>query len=313
MICRREFIGEALGTFLLVLFGCGSVAVSVLFNAHQGLMQIALAWGIGVTLAIYLTRHLSCAHLNPAVSVAMAASGRMPVRKLPVYVTAQFAGAILAGLTVYALFAPSIAAYEKAHGIVRGAAESVATARMFGEYYSGSGAVVPLPLAIGAEALGTFLLVLMIFALTEGCNVGRPDNALAPVFIGLTVTSIICLIAPLTQAGLNPARDFGPRLVAWFMGWGDAAFPDRVGGFFYVYIAAPLVGGVTAALFFIHILEKAMKQPSSPCCCATDKSDAAKKPTCGCDCSTEESSSAGCCCAPDKSADTKEKSKCCCG
>jgi len=308
MTYKREFIGEALGTFLLVLFGCGSVAVSVLFNAYQGLMQVALAWGVGVTLSIYLTRHLSCAHLNPAVSVAMVASGRMLVRKLPVYVIAQFTGAILAGLTVYALFAPSIAAYESAHGIVRGAVESAATAKMFGEYYSGSGAVVSLPLAIGAEALGTFLLVLMIFALTEGCNVGRPDNALTPVFIGLTVTSIICLIAPLTQAGLNPARDFGPRLVAWLMGWGDAAFPDRVGGFFYVYIAAPVIGGVTAALFFIHILEKAMKQPSSPCCCSTDKSDATKKPSCGCDCSTEESSSDGCCCPTDNSA----SAKCCC-
>ena len=103
---------------------------------------------------------------------------------------------------------------------------------IFGEYYPnpGSKAIVSLPLAMGAEALGTFLLVLMVFALTEGCNVGRPDDALAPVFIGLTVTSIICLVAPLTQAGLNPARDLGPRLVAWLMGWGDAAFPDRVGG-----------------------------------------------------------------------------------
>lgn len=60
----KEFIGETLGTFLLVLFGCGSIAVSVLFNAYQGIMQIALAWGIGVTLAIYLTRHLSCAHIH---------------------------------------------------------------------------------------------------------------------------------------------------------------------------------------------------------------------------------------------------------
>ncbi|MDO9111338.1 MAG: MIP/aquaporin family protein, partial [Desulfatirhabdiaceae bacterium] len=140
MIYTREFIGEALGTFLLVLFGCGSVAVSVLFNAHQGLMQVAMAWGIGVTLAIYLTRHLSCAHLNPAVSLAMVASGRMPFRKMPVYIGAQFAGAILAGLTLYMLFAPSIGAYEKVQGIVRGSAESVRTAMMFGEYYPNPGA-----------------------------------------------------------------------------------------------------------------------------------------------------------------------------
>jgi glycerol uptake facilitator protein len=234
-------------------------------------MQVALAWGIGVTLAIYLTRHLSCAHLNPAVTLSMVLSGRMLFRKLPVYFGAQFAGAVLAGLALYGLFAPSIAAYENAHQIVRGTAESVRTAMMFGEYYPNPGgtAVVSLPLAMGAEALGTFLLVLMIFALTEGCNVGRPDNALAPVFIGLAVTSIICLVAPLTQAGLNPARDVGPRLVAWLMGWGDAAFPDRVGGFFHVYVLAPLIGGVLASQFFVRILEPAMKGPTDSCDCET--------------------------------------------
>lgn len=273
MTYKREFIGEALGTFILVLFGCGSVAVSVLFAAHQGLMQVALAWGIGVTLAIYLTRHLSCAHLNPAVSLAMVVSKRMSVRKIPVYVGAQFAGAILAGLALYALFGPSIAAYENAHGIVRGTAASVQTAMIFGEYYPNPGttAVVSLPLAMGVEALGTFLLVLMIFALTEGCNVGRPDDALAPVFIGLTVTSIICLAAPLTQAGLNPARDLGPRLVAWCTGWGDAAFPDRVAGFFHVYVLAPLLAGVVAALFFSRTLEPLMKDQSGRCDCEVDK------------------------------------------
>jgi glycerol uptake facilitator protein len=274
----REFIGEALGTFLLVLFGCGSVAVSVLFGSHHGLMQVALAWGVGVMLSIYLTRHLSCAHLNPAVSLSMALSGRMLFRKLPIYMSAQLTGAVLAGLTLYFLFAPSIAAYENAHHIVRGAAESVQTAMMFGEYYpnpSGT-AVVSLPLAMGAEALGTFLLVLLIFALTEGRNVGRPDNALAPVFIGLAVTSIICLIAPLTQAGLNPARDLGPRLVAWLMGWGDAAFPDRVGGFLHVYVLAPLFGGFLASQFFVRILEPAMATPVDRCDCELTLSNSRK-------------------------------------
>lgn len=274
----RELIGEGLGTFVLVLFGCGSVAVSVLLGAHQGLMQIALVWGVGVTLAIYLTRHLSCAHLNPAVSVAMVCTGRMSAAKLPVYLFAQFLGGLLAGLVLYWLFAPSIAGYEQAHGIVRGSAASVKTAMMFGEYYPnpGAAAVVSLPLAMVVEAFGTFLLVLMIFALTEGCNVGRPDNALAPVFIGLTVTSIICLLAPLTQAGLNPARDLGPRLVTWLMGWGAAAFPDRVGGFFHVYVLAPILGGVIAALFFTRLIEPAMKNPSEQCDCKTSTLRVAK-------------------------------------
>ena len=174
----REFTGEMVGTFLLVLFGCGSVAVSVLFGSHSGLMQVGLAWGIGVMIAIYLTRHLSSAHLNPAVSLAMVLGGRMRAGKLLSYWAAQLAGAITAGLTLYALFGSSIAAYEIAHKIVRGTAASVRTAAIFGEFYPspGSGAVVPLRLAIGAEAFGTFLLVLMIFALTEDCHVGRPER-----------------------------------------------------------------------------------------------------------------------------------------
>lgn len=265
----KEFIGETLGTFILVLFGCGSVAVTVLFNAHQGLMQIALAWGIGVTLAIYLTRHLSCAHLNPAVTLAMWIGKRMVTRKVPAYLTGQFTGAILAGLVIYLLFGPSISAFESTHNIVRGSAESIQTAKMFGEYYAapGSLAIVSMPLAMVAEALGTFLLLLMIFALTEGCNVGRPNDAMTPMFIGLTVTSIIGLIAPLTQAGLNPARDFGPRLVAWLFGWGNAAFPDQYGGFFFVYILAPIIGGMLGSLFFVYLIEPAMKRQSTLCCC----------------------------------------------
>jgi glycerol uptake facilitator protein len=215
-------------------------------------------------LAIYLTRHLSCAHLNPAVSIAMAVSKRMNARKLPGYLGAQFLGAFLAGWSIYLLFSPSIEAYESANQIVRGAAASVDTARMFGEFYPnpGASAVVSMPLAIAAETFGTFLLLLFIFALTEGCNVGRPSDAMAPVFIGLTVTSIICLIAPLTQAGLNPARDFGPRMVAWMAGWGNAAFPDTCGGFFWVYILAPIVGGTLAAMFWLHVVEPNMKRQS---------------------------------------------------
>lgn len=274
MPSQKEFIGETLGTFVLVLFGTGSLAVSILFGAYQGLMQIGLAWGIGVTLAIYLTRHLSCAHLNPVVSLAMVISKRMKIHSLPIYLLGQFFGAFLAGLTIYLLFAPSISAFENAHGIIRGTTESVATAKMFGEYYanSGSTAVVSLPLAMGAEAFGTFLLLIMVFALTEGCNVGRPDNALAPLFIGLTVTSIICLIAPLTQAGLNPARDLGPRMVAWVFGWGNAAFPDQVGGFFLVYILSPIAGGTIASLFFVKVIEPAMMNSSVQCGCNIDNS-----------------------------------------
>ncbi|MDD4991155.1 MAG: aquaporin [Paludibacter sp.] len=268
---KNEFLGEFLGTFILVLFGCGSVAVSVLFNGYQGILQIALVWGIGVTLAIYLTRHLCCAHLNPAVSIAMVISKRMSADRLPAYIIAQILGAFVAGLTVYILFSSSISSFEQTQNIIRGSEESAKIAKMFGEYYNIGGHGIGMLLAMAAEAFGTFILLLMIFALTEGCNVGKPSNAIAPVFIGLTVSSIICLIAPLTQAGLNPARDFGPRMIAWMFGWGNAAFPDQQGGFFLVYMLAPIVGGIFAALFFTKILEPAMKKSTTDGgCCNND-------------------------------------------
>ncbi len=265
----KEFTGEFIGTFVMVLFGCGSVAMAVLFGEYSSILQIGLLWGLAVALAIYLTRYLSCAHLNPAVSIAMVISKRMNAKKLPSYLLAQFLGAILAGFVLYLMFSPSIAAYESAHGIIRGSAASVDTARMFGEFYPNpgdKGAVVSMPLAMFGEGIGTFLLLIFIFALTEGCNVGRPSDAMAPMFIGLAITSIICLEAPLTQAGLNPARDFGPRIVAAICGWGSAAFPDNEGGFFFVYILAPILGGALAALFFLYILEPLMKKKSQCCC-----------------------------------------------
>lgn len=247
--------GEFLGTFLLVMFGTGAVAVSVLFEAHVGLMQVAAVWGVGVTLAIYATRHLSCAHVNPAVSLAMVLAGRMQPRLLPWYWASQVLGGIVAGAAVLMLFQGAIVDYESARQIVRGSPESVQTAMMFGEYFPNPGLAeaglgVTCGTAMLAEALGTFLLVTMIFLLTEGCNVGKPDDRLAPVFIGATVTAVISIIAPLTQAGINPARDFGPRLVSWLAGWGPVAIPGPKGGFFLVYIAAPLLGGTLAALCF---------------------------------------------------------------
>lgn len=269
---QRELIGEMLGTFLLVLFGTGAVAVATLFQAHQGLFQVAIVWGIGVSLAIYATRHLSCAHLNPAVTLAMAASGRMTRKKVPAYLIGQFLGAFLAGLCIYFLFANGISAFEASSGITRGSIESMTSARMFGEYYmvTGHGAMGDMLKAMSVEGIGTFLLVFMIFSLTEGCNLGRPHDQLAPLFIGLTVTVLICLLAPLTQAGFNPARDLGPRLVALLFGWGSAALPDAMGGFIWVYVLAPILGALAAGLFFTKAIEPLMNRKGSECNCGDE-------------------------------------------
>jgi glycerol uptake facilitator protein len=110
-----------------------------------------------------------------------------------------------------------------------------------------------------AEAIGTGALVFLVFSLTEGCNLGRPDDALAPLFIGLTVTLVISIIAPLTQAGLNPARDMSPRLFALLAGCGGAAFPDRHYGFVTVYVLGPVCGAAVAACMFTYVIEPLMK------------------------------------------------------
>ena len=121
---------------------------------------------------------------------------------------------------------------------------------MFGEYFPNPGMVgvdesaraLISPLGAAAvEALGTGILVLMIFALVDRRNSSLPVKYLAPVFIGLTVAMIISMLAPLTMGGWNPARDFGPRLVSYFAGWGEVAIPGPSGGF-WAYIVGPMVG-----------------------------------------------------------------------
>jgi glycerol uptake facilitator protein len=268
----HSFAGEALGTFILVFFGISAVGVNVLFSAHSGLFQVAIIWGIGVFLAIYCTRHLSCAHLNPAVSLAMVLAKRMELRRLPVYWLAQIIGAFLAGAILYLLFSGSIFNFEQVHHLIRGDSNSLATAMIFADYFPNPGAPANIVfashlIAFLAEALGTFLLVTTIFMLTEGCNVGGPPSSIAPVMIGLTVTVIITTVAPLSMAGINPARDFGPRLFAYLAGWGKIAIPGPHGGFFTIYILGPLVGGVIAALLFTWVWEPLMKGVRVVCTC----------------------------------------------
>ena len=266
-----NFLGELIGTLILVFFGCGSIAVTILFSSHSGLFQIAAIWGVSVALAIYATRHISCAHLNPAVSIAMVVTGRMAPRKLFSYLPGQFIGAFLAAVFLYLLFSSSIAQYESISGILRGSPDSIKTAMIFGDFYPNPGLAhvvsVSTMNAFLAEMIGTFVLVFLIFSLTDGCNVGRPDDSLSPLFVGLSITIIISIIAPLTQAGLNPARDLSPRLFAYLAGWKEAAFPDSHWGFFTVYVLGPVSGGILAALVFEKIVKPIMSNRSNSKTC----------------------------------------------
>lgn len=257
---------ETLGTFLLVLFGTGSVAAAIFTGAQNGLWQVAAVWGFGVALAIYVTAAVSGAHLNPAVSFAFAVfrHREFPARHLVPYWIAQVLGAALAGATVLWAFGGAISDYESELGITRGSVGSERSAMAFGEYfpnpdiYAGTEFTVSAWHAFSVEALGTAILVLVIFSLIDRRNAALPNKGLAPFFIGFTVAALISLFAPLTQAGWNPARDFGPRVIAYFAGWGDVAIPGPEGGF-WVYILGPLLGGLIGAAVFELVLAPGLK------------------------------------------------------
>jgi len=244
---------ELLGTFMLTFFGTGAVFAAALTGALQGLFQVAIVWAVAVALAIYSFGAVSGAHINPAVTLAAWAFRGFPTRSMWCYMLSQVAGAFLASALLYVLFCGTLARFERDQGIARGDPGSERTAMVFGEYFPnpalfGTGpdaaAVVSAAQAALAEAIGTALLVFCIFALTDPRNAASPGASLFPLCVGLTVGALICILAPLTQAGFNPARDFGPRLFAYAAGWGTVAIPGPRGGFFTVYILAPLLGGL---------------------------------------------------------------------
>jgi glycerol uptake facilitator protein len=266
-------LAEVLGTFLLVLFGCGAVHAAVLTGAQSGLWQVAIVWGVAIMLAAYVCGGISGAHINPAMTIALATWGRFDWNRVPAYIVAQLGGAILAAAALFLLYGPLLAKKEKDKNVIRGELGSIVTATCYGEYYPAPGGLasdkkafvtddwkeisstVPFHVAFTAEILGTAVLALVVFAVTDPRNQSGPPAAMAPVFIGLCVAILISIIAPLTQACFNPARDFGPRLFAFLAGWGAAAIPGPNGhGFFTVYILAPTMGAIAGGGLYERIL-----------------------------------------------------------
>lgn len=247
----KAFLGECIGTCIMCLFGIGAVGSATLFQAMNGPFQVGMVWGLAIAIGIYVTRNLSCAHFNPAVSLAMCIAGRMSWNRLPIYVIGQCVGAFLAASILWILFADSVYANMAAAGIDMSVAGS-ASAIWCEPYPNTSNGVVNVLTGSLAEGIGVFVLVFVIFSLTESCNIGRPHDHIAPLFIGLTVTLIICFVGPLTDAGLNPARDVMPRVVAFLAGWHTVAFSIEAA---VVYVVSPLIAGVLASVFFTHVIE----------------------------------------------------------
>lgn len=270
----RASLAEALGTGLLVFIGLGAVHAAVLTAAQQGLWQVAVVWGLGIAAAVYCTASVSGAHLNPAVTVAMVVWRQFPSHQAIPYIIGQVLGSFGAAALLFVMFSQHVAQREEQMQVVRGQPGSVVTAMCYGEYFPNPGrldsskpyssveheklqSLLTLPQAFLAEAIGTMILVLVIFALSDPNNEFAVTSNLAPVMIGMTVACLISIIAPLTQACFNPARDFGPRLFSSLAGWGNIVWNSPMPyAWLVIYIVAPCVGAVTGGGLYRFLIEE---------------------------------------------------------
>ncbi|HYM24290.1 MAG TPA: MIP family channel protein [Vicinamibacterales bacterium] len=233
----RELLAEFFGTFILIVFGVGVVAQVVLSRQTAGsYLSINVAWGMAVTMGCYVSAGVTGAHLNPAVTLALAAHRRFPWHKVLPYSAAQVAGAFVASIVVYVTYQEALTAFD---GGVRQVVGPQATAGIWATYPQPFLSVIPGGLI--DQIVGTALLVAGIFAVTDSRNSPAPAG-LAPVVVGLLVLLIGSAFGFNSGYAINPARDFGPRLFTALAGWGGAVF-SAGNGWWWVPIVAPCVGG----------------------------------------------------------------------
>ncbi len=254
----KECLAEVVGTFILIFIGNMAVAMAV-HSGGMDLWGVASLWGIAVVLAVYAVGPVSGAHLNPAVTISMALYRGLSWKKVLPYIVSQVLGAFLAAALIYSLWSGFwIPAAEKL-GVVIGQAGSQKLMAVFSCFYPNPGMIgvdvaawakVSAAKAFGVEVAITGVLVFMILALTEDRHEGGPKSNLVPWFIGLLVTALVGVAAPLTMACLNPARDLGPRILAYLMGFGEVAFPGPRGNEWWIFIAAPICGGIVGGLIY---------------------------------------------------------------
>ncbi|WP_285693833.1 MIP/aquaporin family protein [Actinomadura sp. NBRC 104412] len=247
-------LAEFAGTMILILFGVGVVAqvAGAQIGDHD---SIAWAWGLGVTLGVYVAARASGAHLNPAVTVALAVFREFPWRRVAPYALAQTAGAFVAALIVRWNYTEVLGAVDPGH--------TIKTQGVFSTL-PGNGTLPVSSLgALRDQIIGTAILLFLVLAITDARNDGPLAN-LAPFVIGLAVVAIG--MAWGTDAGyaINPARDFGPRLASFLTGYGGA-WRDQYGDlYFWVPIVGPLVGGVLGAGLYKALIGRFLPGPSAP-------------------------------------------------
>jgi len=232
-----QLIAEFLGTFVLILFGVGVVAMVVLFptkNAgelvHGGYTNITLGWGLAVTMGIYVAGKISGAHLNPAVTVSLAVFRGFPWRLVVPYSLVQIAGAFCAAALVYRNYLP---AFHQVDPSLEHTAGIFTTFPAFPTVWSAG---------FLDQVIGTGLLLLLILAITDEFNM-PPGANLTPLMIGLVVVAIGMSFGGMHGYAINPARDFGPRLFTVVAGFRNNGLSDGSGAWL-VPIVGPLLGGL---------------------------------------------------------------------
>ncbi len=261
-----ELLSEFLGTFVLIAFGTGVVAMAVAGLPQSGRgdgtvsngdwLLITFGWGMAVIMGVYVAGGISGAHINPAVTVALAVKRGFAWAKVPGYIAAQVAGAFAGAALVFLNYKDAIDAAEKAAGVGNKDASTIGIfvtgpAGYFGDY------VGPLI----SEITGTALLIIIVFAVIDLMNI-PPKANLGAIVIGFGVMAIGMSFGANSGYAINPARDFGPRLFTWMAGWGDAAIPGKQGNldaYFWVPIVAPIIGAVIGAFIYDFFINDVLK------------------------------------------------------
>lgn len=233
MTLVHRMSAEFIGTFWLVLGGCGSAVIAAAFpNVGIGLLGVSLAFGLTVVTMAYAIGHVSGCHLNPAVSVGLWAGGRFPARDLPPYILAQVAGGVAGAAILYA-----IASGAPGFDIAGGLAANGYAEHSPGKYSLFAGFLTELVMTF------VFLFVIM------GSTHGRAPQGFAPLAIGLCLTLIHLVSIPITNTSVNPARATGPALIVG--GWALQQL--------WLFWVAPIIGGVLGGIVYRYV---GAEQPS---------------------------------------------------
>jgi len=246
----RELAAEFLGTFVLIVFGVAVVAQVVLGRGDTGeYLSINLGWGMAVTMGVYVAGGISGAHLNPAVTLALAVRRDFPWSKVLPYSAAQFAGAFVASAVVFATYHESLNSFD---GGVRQIAGEQGTAGIWATYPGVH--LSTFPGGLVDQIVGTALLLMLIFALTDTRNTA-PESHIAPLLVGSVVFLIGMTFGHNCGYAINPARDLGPRVFTFLAGWGSGVFTVN-DYWFWVPIVGPLIGGVLGGWIYDVLIAK---------------------------------------------------------